>query len=111
MMLNVVCLCAEWCGTCRDYRPQFEALATRWPEWRTHWVDVEDHEAVLDEIDITTFPMILILTANGTLCFAGPVTLQPGMLQRLCQAAQNGTLRVAEDEAEGWQPLLRSLRL
>lgn len=111
MTLDVVCLCAGWCGTCRDYMPQFEALAAGQPEWRTHWVDVEDHEGVLDEVDITTFPMILIVDAAGSLCFAGPVTPQPGMLQRLCQAAQQGSLRVTDDEAATWQPLLQSLRL
>ena len=28
----VACLCAAWCGTCRDYRAGFEALAARFPE-------------------------------------------------------------------------------
>ena len=25
---SVYCLCAEWCGTCREYRPGFQALAS-----------------------------------------------------------------------------------
>ena len=28
-ILDVVCLCAEWCGTCRDYRATFDALKLR----------------------------------------------------------------------------------
>jgi len=111
MRLDVVCLCADWCGTCRDYRPEFEALAQARPEWRWHWLEVEDLEAVLDEVDITTFPMILILDAAGSLCFAGPVTPQPGTLLRLCQTAQQGSLRVSDPEAALWQPLLKSLQL
>ena len=27
--LLVACLCAEWCGSCRDYRATFAALAER----------------------------------------------------------------------------------
>ncbi|MCM3565866.1 thioredoxin family protein [Hydrogenophaga intermedia] len=111
MTLDVVCLCADWCGTCRDYRPEFETLTGAQPDWRTRWVDVEDFETVLDDVDITTFPLILIVDGAGTLCFAGPVTPQPGMLQRLCQAAQLGSLRATEDQAATWQPLLRVLQI
>lgn len=111
MTLDVVCLCADWCGTCRDYLPEFEKLAGTRLDWRPHWVDVENFEAALDEVEITTFPMILIVDTAGTLCFAGPVTPQPGMLQRLCQAAQQGSLRATNAEAAIWQPLLHSLRI
>jgi hypothetical protein len=55
--------------------------------------------------------MILIVDAAGTLCFAGPLTPQPGMLQRLCQAAQKGSLQATDAEAATWQPMLHSLRL
>ena len=41
----VACLCAAWCGTCRDYRAGFEALAARFPEARFLWLDVEDDGA------------------------------------------------------------------
>ncbi len=109
MTLKVVCVCAAWCGTCRDYLPVLTAMAEARPEWRMHWVDVEDFEAALDETDITTFPMILIEDGEGALCFAGPVTPQPGMLQRLCDAAQQGSLRLGEAEGATWQPLLRTL--
>lgn len=107
----VVCLCAAWCGTCRDYLPVFTAVAKAQPGWRTHWVDVEDFEAALNEADITTFPMILIANGEGTWCFAGPVTTQQGMLQRLCDAARQGSLRLGDAEAATWQPLWEALRV
>lgn len=109
--MDVVCLCAAWCGTCRDYLPVLTSMAEARPEWRMHWVDVEDFEASLDEADITTFPMILITNSEGTLCFAGPVTPQPGMLQRLCDAAGQGSLRIGDAEAATWKPLLKALQL
>ncbi|PKO64706.1 MAG: hypothetical protein CVU22_23105 [Betaproteobacteria bacterium HGW-Betaproteobacteria-16] len=109
--MDVVCLCAAWCGTCRDYLPVFTNMAEAQPGWRTHWVDVEDFEAALDEADITTFPMILIANGEGTLCFAGPVTPQPGMLQRLCDAARQGSLRLGDAEAATWLPILEALQI
>lgn len=111
MTMHVVCLCAAWCGTCRDYLQVFTNMAETQPGWRTHWVDVEDFEAALDEADITTFPMVLIAHGDGTLCFAGPVTPQPGMLQRLCDAARQGSLRLGDAEAASWQPLLEALQI
>lgn len=109
--MEVVCLCAAWCGTCRDYLPEFTAVAKAQPGWRMRWVDVEDFEAALDEADITTFPMVLIANGEGTLCFAGPVTPQQGMLQRLCNAARKGSLRLGDAEAATWQPLLNALQI
>lgn len=84
-------------------------MAEARPEWRMHWVDVEDFEAALDETEITTFPMVLIVDGEGALCFVGPVTPQSGMLQRLCDAAQQGSLRLGDAEAASWQPLLNAL--
>ena len=30
--LLVACLCAQWCGTCREYRSAFDRLAETHPE-------------------------------------------------------------------------------
>jgi hypothetical protein len=30
----VVCLCAEWCGVCREYRSRFEQVLARLPQVR-----------------------------------------------------------------------------
>ena len=43
---TVVCLCAGWCGVCREYRAVFDALAAAHPQVRFDWVDVEDEEAL-----------------------------------------------------------------
>lgn len=111
MSLNVICLCAQWCGTCRDYTSVFSDLQTQRPELRAHWVDMEDEEEALGDIDITTFPMILIVDEQQGLCFAGPVTPQPQTLHRLCDAAAAGSLQAPSESARQWQPLLRSLGL
>ena len=34
----VVCLCADWCGTCRDYRALFDALAPAYAAWEAVFV-------------------------------------------------------------------------
>lgn len=99
MSLNVICLCAEWCGTCRDFRPLFDRVASHAPTDRFLWVDIEAHEALLDSvgIEIENFPTLVITPAAGATCFAGPVTPFAETLERLCRAARAGDLVAGVD--------------
>ena len=79
----VICLCAAWCGTCREFQPLFDQAATAHPRLAFRWLDVEDEADALGELDIETFPTLVIGGADGALRFAGPVPPQPGQLARL----------------------------
>ena len=83
--LWVVCLCAEWCGACRDYRPLFEQVARAHPALRFAWVDVEDHADLADDFDVETFPTILVAGAEGTR-FLGPMLPHVQTLARMLTA-------------------------
>jgi thioredoxin 1 len=85
----VVCLCADWCGTCREYRALFDALAAAHPEARFEWVDVEDDEAIAGDLDVETFPTLLI--ADGRQArFLGPLLPQAAVLERLLASLRDG---------------------
>lgn len=83
----VVCLCAEWCGTCRDYRPLLVELAKTHPQFRFAWVDIEDHAEIADAFDVETFPTLLVAGADGTR-FLGPLLPHIETLSRLLGALQ-----------------------
>ena len=86
----VVCLCAEWCGTCRDYREPLRAVAAGFPEDAFAWIDVEDESDLVGDLDIETFPTLLVLTGSQVL-FYGPVLPDEEGLRRLLRALeQNG---------------------
>lgn len=87
--LWVVCLCAEWCGACRDYRPLFEQVARAHPALRFAWVDVEDHADLADDFDVETFPTILVAGAEGTR-FLGPMLPHAQTLARMLTALPQG---------------------
>jgi hypothetical protein len=90
--LRVVCLCAAWCGACRDYRSVFDDASAAFGDQATFsWVDIEDDAALLDDIDVENFPTLLIAAADRPLFF-GPITPQPGTLARLVQGALAGDL-------------------
>ncbi len=97
--LLVSCLCAEWCGSCRDYRATFDALAARFASRADFaWIDVEDEADALGELDIENFPTLLIADGD-TLRFLGVVTPQPQTAERLIGSALAGDLLAPADVA------------
>jgi thiol-disulfide isomerase/thioredoxin len=91
----VVCLCAEWCGACREYRPLFEQVASAHAEFRFAWVDIEDHAELADDFDVETFPTLLIADDAGTR-FLGPLLPHAETLARLLGALQPAQASVPE---------------
>lgn len=104
----VVCLCARWCGVCNQYQSAFAQLAGQFPRMRFIWLDVEDREDVAGDLDIETFPSMLV--AEGSRArFLGPVLPQPGVLARMLQSlAQDPGAAPAEPEVA--QALLHRLQ-
>jgi len=84
--LLVACLCADWCRTCDTYRDDFATLRQQFPQARFLWVDIEDDSELVDDLEVETFPTLLIGQADR-LCFIGPVLPGPAAAQRLIQAA------------------------
>ena len=80
----VACLCADWCGACREYKPLFDSLARKFPNVRFLWVDVEDEADLIDPIEVEDFPTILIANDQNPLFF-GTVLPHVETLERLIQ--------------------------
>ena len=84
-----VCLCAAWCGTCGIYRPLFDELARAHPNVRFEWVDIEDESEIAGDLDVETFPTLLIADGQRAL-FLGPLLPQAPVLARLLASLQGG---------------------
>ena len=85
----IVGLCAEWCGTCRDYRPLLAARAARSLDELHLWVDIEDEADALGDLDIETFTTLLVLN-RGRPLFFGPVLPQIDVVDRLLHTLRQG---------------------
>jgi thiol-disulfide isomerase/thioredoxin len=95
--LLVAGLCAQWCGTCREYQPLFEAQAQAFEgRARFVWVDVEDHAEVMGPIDVEDFPTLLIAHGDQVLFF-GTVLPHAQTLVRLVHGALAGDLKPVPD--------------
>ena len=96
--LLVACLCAAWCGSCREYRATFDALSHGFAGQADFvWVDVEDEADALGDLDIEDFPTLLIADGDTTL-FLGPVTPQAQTAERLVRSVLDGELEPAATE-------------
>ncbi len=84
--LIVACLCAQWCGVCRDWRPGFESLATRFPQARFILIDVEDAaqsaDNALGELEPESFPMCAV-QRGAHLLYCDVLPQQPPVWARL----------------------------
>ena len=94
----VACLCAAWCGTCRDYRAVFDAAAAQFADHAFVWIDIEDESALFDDIDldldIETFPTVAVVH-GGELRFFGPLLPGVAALTRIVDASRAGVQGVA----------------
>ena len=85
----VVCLCAEWCNVCRDYRSRFNQVQARLAPVQFVWIDIEDEADLLHPLDVEDFPTLLLAVGDEPRFF-GPVTPQLAMLERLIRAQTEG---------------------
>ena len=89
-LIHVACLCAAWCRVCEGYRAVFDEVRHGWegPRAQWHWIDIEDESERVGDLDIETFPMLLVADAQGVR-FAGPITPEAHTLRRLLKALLN----------------------
>jgi thioredoxin 1 len=83
----VACLCAAWCGVCRDWQPLFAQQARAHPHMRFAWVDVEDEDDAMGEVDIQTFPTLLVARGTQVLHLA-PIPPSASQFTRLLATLQ-----------------------
>ena len=104
----VACLCAQWCGVCRDWRAAFEEQARAHPQLAFAWVDIEDEADAMGDVDIETFPTLLVARGHEAL-FLGPIPPSGAGLARLVATlqAQPGSAPGLAAEAT---PLVRRLQ-
>ncbi len=107
---TVACLCAAWCRTCDAVRPHFEVRAATQSHIAHHWIDIEDEADALGELDIETFPTLLVVR-DGVALFFGPVLPKPEAVDALVAALiEDPTPRAADTiDAEALAPLLALL--
>jgi thioredoxin 1 len=92
-------LCAQWCGVCREWREAFDTVAARNPQDRFIWIDVEDEDDLVGDLDIETFPTLLVGAADKVLFF-GTILPSPELLRRLLASLDGSGKTLATPESQ-----------
>jgi thioredoxin 1 len=112
----IVCLCAEWCGVCREYRSRFEATARQFPMASFHWLDTESDAEQLGDLEVDNFPTLIIKRQQAIL-FYGAMEPCAAHLERTLGAflqqspAQSQEYAFASAARRDWQQNEDLLRL
>lgn len=85
--LAVVVFCAEWCGTCRAFRPLVDRLGAAHPDVVFAWVDIEDDAELAGDIEVENFPTLALFRDGEPLYFGDSLPLENVVAQLLRAAA------------------------
>jgi thioredoxin 1 len=85
---NVICLCAAWCGVCREWHPVFRELAAAHPRVHFAWIDIEDEDEAMGDVEVETFPTLLISHGQRPLFF-GALPPSAAQVARLLASLQS----------------------
>lgn len=82
-----VFLCARWCFVCRDFFTMCEKIArdyhARHPDTLFLYLDIEDDEAIVGDIDIDDFPTLLVFRNEVPLHFKPVMAREETIIQCL----------------------------
>lgn len=84
----IVCLCAEWCAVCRDFKPAYRTLAQEHPESAFAYLDIEDDEAFIGTLELDDFPTLAVFRGDALVHF-GVVKARRDSIVRLLRTLES----------------------
>jgi thioredoxin reductase (NADPH) len=90
--LLVVCLCAEWCTVCRDFKSEYHTLAQQHPEMVFAYLDIEDDETLIGALELDDFPTLAVFRGD-TLAHFGVVKAKRDNMASLLRKLSVSPLR------------------
>jgi len=100
--LWVGCLCAAWCRTCDGYHLTLDTLRGHFGT-RVHWawIDIEDHADLLDDVDVETFPTLLVGDGQDVVFFGAVLPHLESARQILDRALKRELSPVRDESVRG----------
>ncbi|MGL1834354.1 thioredoxin family protein [Rhodocyclaceae bacterium SMB388] len=104
-----IALCAEWCGTCREFRTVLEGLAATYPEIAFCWIDIEDDAEIVGNLEMESFPALLLVRDGVPLYFGTTLPTETAVVPLLRTVSRSAApLSAIPDEVRA---MLVSLRI
>ena len=108
--LLVACLCADWCYICCEYRAVFESLRGEFgARVDLVWVDIEDDEESLGDVDVADFPTFLIARGDAVVHFGPLMPRREAALRTVQRALHGESSAIADARLEQLAQRIRAL--
>ena len=88
----------------------FDAAAAEHPHDRFTWIDIEDQDELVGDLDIETFPTLLVGSGDRVL-FYGTILPTPGLLTRLLASLDGSGSPRVDPQSQGLLQRLVSAEL
>jgi thioredoxin 1 len=106
--LAVLFLCAAWCDICREFHRAAQRLAAAHPDIAFVWLDIEDDETIVGEVDVENFPTLAIVRGDIVLHFGVSLPHEAGVARLIEEMAARG--RAASGIPDGVRAMVVTLR-
>jgi thioredoxin 1 len=86
--MTLVLFCADWCSSCREFKPAFDALHI--PGLSRHWVDIERDEQLMSEIEVENLPSVFVLSNDKLSWYFGEIRPSSLFLEKILTDLEAG---------------------
>ncbi|AGF49961.1 thioredoxin-like protein [Candidatus Kinetoplastibacterium blastocrithidii TCC012E] len=100
----ILCFCAEWCATCRQYKQKLSILSEQLKKHTFYWIDIEDNYELVGDEDITNFPTLLVQIDEKTV-FYGSIDSNIDYLNMIIRTVTNNNKNIATKLPNIWKIL------
>lgn len=85
----LICFCSEWCNTCVSFKEKFDLID--WDNVRKHWIDIDSDSILLDGVNISKIPSVLLVSDDRETSFFSELSPKIDRLKFLVDHINKGT--------------------
>lgn len=89
--MKLLLFCADWCTSCRDFRPHFDSLNTA--ALSKSWIDIERDASSMGEIEIENLPTALVISDDESSWYFGAIPPKIVFLEKLIADIERGKIQ------------------
>lgn len=89
--MKLVLFCADWCSSCREFKPTFDAL--NYPGLTRHWVDIENDEQLMSGIEVENLPSVFLVSTDKASWYFGEIRPSSLFLEKILNDLEAGKFK------------------
>lgn len=89
--MKLVLFCADWCSSCREFKPKFDALNI--PGLSRYWLDIEKDERLMSEIEVENLPSVFLISTDKVSWYFGEIRPSSLFLEKILKDLEAGKFK------------------